>query len=271
MYKNLKEIIVGFENCEDIKIPGNAIGAFLIDGIHPVIRRVACNSISKYLVADEVVMEIFSEGNYKYKPFGCMDEEESLTRLAKFNDITSITTIYEDGSEDTFLVSYDEGDDGNIGAENINEDIYVSDLRNIYIVISTENKTVKDYFDLEEINDEDSINHAKDMMDIGIEEEEIKELSKDSLPELYKYVYIQDKDGNNALAVRVEDDDSGWKFVYEDIEKKGLIPVNWKYPNTKIREFIKNKNIEGKFSLDTLKDKYSTNNNNVLPTSKVEN
>lgn len=46
-------------------------------------------------------MEIFNEGNYLYKPFGCMDEEELLTRLVKFNDITSITTIYEDGSEDT--------------------------------------------------------------------------------------------------------------------------------------------------------------------------
>lgn len=40
-----------------------------------------------------------------------------------------------------------------------------------------------------------------------------------STKELYEYLYIQDKDGNNALAVRVEDDDSGWKLVYEDIEK----------------------------------------------------
>ncbi len=57
-----------------------------------------------------------------------MDEERIETRLSKFN-ITSITTIYEDGSEDTFLVSMMKGDDESIGAENINEDIYVSDLR----------------------------------------------------------------------------------------------------------------------------------------------
>lgn len=257
MDKNLKEIIVGFENCEDIKISGNAIGAILIDGIHPVIRRVACNSISKYLVADEVVMEIFSEGNYKYKPFGCMDEEESLTRLARFNDITSITTIYEDGSEDTFLVSYDEGDDESIGAENINEDIYVSDLHNVYIVISAENKTVKDYFDFEEINDEDSINHAKDMMDIGIEEEETKELTKDSLPELYKYVYIKDKAENMALAVRVEDKDSGWKWIYEDEDKKGMIPICWEYPNVKISNFILERHKDDSFNLSSLKNKFS--------------
>ncbi|WP_373262120.1 hypothetical protein [Hungatella hathewayi] len=270
MDKELREIIVGFENCEEIIIPGIAIGAFLIDGIHPVIRRVACNSICKYFVADEVVMEIFKEGNYKYKPFGCLDEKDSLERLSEHNDISSLTIVYKDETMDTFMVPYSEDENGYI-EENLNEDKYISDLNNVYIVISTENKTVKDYFDLEEINDENSINHAKDMMDIGIEEEKVVELSKDSLPELYEYVYIQDKDGNNALAVRVEDDDSGWKWVYEDIEKKGMIPVNWKYPNTKIREFIKNKNIEGKFSLDTLKDKYSTINNNVFPTSKVEN
>ena len=89
------------------------------------------------------------------------------------------------------------------------------------LLISTENKTVKDYFDFEEINNEDSINYAKDMMDIGIEEEETKELSNDSLPELYKYVYIKDKNENMALVVRVEDKDSGWKWIYEDEEKEG--------------------------------------------------
>lgn len=90
-----------------------------------MVRRVASNSISKHIVANEIIMEIFEEGNLRYKPFGCLDESKTLKHLSSFRDITLITAVYEDEPEDTFYIHYDEGEqEGILGAENINEDIY---------------------------------------------------------------------------------------------------------------------------------------------------
>ena len=60
--KGLKQIEIGFENCETITISKNMIGRFSLDDIRPVIRRIACNAINKYWVAGEVQMEIFRCG-----------------------------------------------------------------------------------------------------------------------------------------------------------------------------------------------------------------
>ena len=218
MEKEVKELIIGFENCEDITIARNGIGEFLLDGIHPVIRRIACNSISKYWVADEVVMEIFKEADRAYHPFGCLDEARTLERLTAFSDITSITVCYTDGSEETYLVNYDEGEnEETLGAENINEDIYVSDLGNVYIVISKDKK-VKDLFDKESINDSKETGFRKDMMDIGIEEPETVKLSDEQLPVLYRYIYLNFSDGSQSLAVRTENEYGSWTWAYENIE-----------------------------------------------------
>jgi len=255
----VKELNIVFENCEEITIPKNVIGTLLIEKIHPVIQRIACNSISKYYVADEIVMEIFKEGDIKYKPFGCSEEESTLKRLSQYADITGIEIVYKNGEKENLLVDYDEGEnEGTLGAPNINEDIYVSELENIYIVISKDKK-VKDYFDKERINDEKIVNSYKDMLNIGIEEPEKVEISDENLPDLYRYVYLYFKDNRSSLAIRVKDNDSGWKWIYEDEkdENKGKLPISWKYPNSKIDKFIMRKHPEDRFNVERLKEKFS--------------
>lgn len=171
--KELKTIEIGFENCESITISKNMIGEFNLDDTRPIIRRIACNSISKYWAAGEIQMELFRCKNQTYKPFGQLEEQDMLERVSQYRDITSIDIIYEDGTTEFYLVDYDEGEnEGCLGAENINEDLYVSELGNVYICISRCKKKVADYFDLNEINNAETVELRKKMMDIGIEEPE---------------------------------------------------------------------------------------------------
>lgn len=257
MEKEIKELVIGFENCEDITIPRNGIGEFLLDKIHPVVRRMACNSISKYWAASEVVMEIFKEADRTYHPFGCLDESNTLKRLSAFSDITSISVSYTDGTEETYLVDYDEGEnEGQLGAENVNEDIYISDLGNVYIVIA-KGKKVEDYFDKEFINNVKTTELRKDMMDIGIEEPEKVDISEGRLPDLYRYVYVNFSDGSQSLAVRVQNEYGSWHWVCEDGENEAKTAVSWVYPNSKIEEFLAKEYAETDFSIDAIRKKFS--------------
>jgi hypothetical protein len=123
-------------------------------------------------------------------------------------------------------------------------------------VISNEKKKVADYFNLDEINDKEKVAFCKDMMDIGIVESEEKEISDDSLPELYRYVYLNHKNNDQSLAVRVEDPDSGWKWIYEDKDDRGKLPISWKYPNSKLNSFIKEQNHGKWFDIAMLIQQY---------------
>jgi hypothetical protein len=251
--KGLKQIEIGFENCETITISKNMIGRFSLDDIRPVIRRIACNAINKYWVAGEVQMEIFRCGNQKYKPFGQLEEQDMLERLSEYKDITSIDILYEDGTTESYLVDYDEGEyEGCLGAENINEHIYISDLGNIYVVISKDKK-IEDFFG-NEINDNKVVEFRKDMMDIGIEEPEEHDFANDNMPDPYRYVFLDDGK-HEILAVLVDDKSNGWKIISESDDER-IEPIRWKYPNEKLDRFLEEQNKGKKLDIDILKATY---------------
>ena len=161
--KNIKSIELILENCEVIEIESKYIGMFRMDDIRTSIYRIACNAISKSQTAHSVAIEIFSEANVKYSPFGNCEEQLKFYRLAEWKDITSIELHYEDGSTETYYVDYDDGENDALGAENLNQKNYISTLGNLYIVIEKD-KTVFDYFDKEEVEDVESINFSKTMI-----------------------------------------------------------------------------------------------------------
>lgn len=240
MFKEIKSIEFIFENCESLSIPKNCIGLLDIEGIHDVIRRMAMNSIAKYTRADEFAIEIYKEADEEYHPFGNIEDASSkLKRLTEFNDIASIEVAYEDGSTDTLFLPY--SDDDSLGACNAYQKTYVSKLGNVYIVVSKE-KDIDFYFNSKDINDKEVVDSTKDLYDIGIEEEPKYDYGFNSIPEMYRYVYLyidDEKEGvhKSALAVRVYDKDSGWKFITED----GIpfnVPQTWQYPASNIDKFI---------------------------------
>ena len=162
--KNIKSIELILENCDSIKIERDKIGEFFLGEIETKIARMAVNSIAKYKKSNLFLLELFKKADVNYHPFG-MDEEESVfNRLTTWHDITGIDIIYENGKVENYLFSYDEGEyENELGAVNINEDTYISELGNLYIVISKDKKKVTDYFSLEDINDEAQMKFKEQM------------------------------------------------------------------------------------------------------------
>ena len=91
------------------------------------------------------------------------------------------------------------------------------------------------------------------MYDIWIKEEIEHEYSENSIPELYRFVYLYD-DNNCSLAIRVYDEENEWKFVFDKDSEIIHFPTKWIYPKSNIEEFLNENNKE--FTIPKIKEKY---------------
>ena len=146
-----KSITLILENCETISLERKFIGTFFLNDIQERIARIAVNSIAKQKMADELILEIFSDANnVDYYPFGDTDDGaiRIFDRLTEYGDITSVEIVWEDESIDDILVPWNDAHE----CFNEYQKYYLSKNGNLYIVVSKE-KEIKDHFDLEEIDD----------------------------------------------------------------------------------------------------------------------
>ena len=147
----LKNIEFTFENCEVINIDGKYIGDFLVDDITTSIQRV-CNSIMKFDVA-HTIATVFD-------------------RLSACDDITSIEFTLEewcDGELKDTTYSYYVDWTGDSEYSNEAQVTYQSKAGHLYILIKDKAR-LDDYFDVELINNPESIKFHFSMMDIGGDE-----------------------------------------------------------------------------------------------------
>ena len=159
---NVKSIDIVLENCEVYTFPKEDIGYFEISDIREKIFRCACNAISKYKTAYCVNIEIFDTNRLQED---CIDSNvvaDVFARIANHNDITQIHIHYEDDTEEQYLVDYNELNEA-LGAPNKNQKSYISDLGNLYLVISEKEK-LEDVFNKEAINDKDVVNFHREMI-----------------------------------------------------------------------------------------------------------
>lgn len=169
----LKNITFVFENCDTITIDGKYIGDFLVSDLKTEIKRIACNAIERMDIAGTVAIEIHKDANKEYYQFGQNQYEKFKTkvfdRLAD-NDITSIEfeleQSYEGIEEKTESYCYYVSWVGESDYYNDAQKCYFSDEGHLYITIA-EGKKTEDFFDLEEINDSDSMDFHFDMYDVG--------------------------------------------------------------------------------------------------------
>lgn len=159
--KYVKSIGFGFENCEYFSIDEKYFGTLELTDFNACIQRIACNAVVKMECVDTVVMEIFSEGDDKYSSYG--EDMTKFKRLNMYNDITSISVVYNDNSEEEYYVNYKEEVEDQLGSPNIYQSNYISNLGNLYIVISKD-KGIFDYFNEEEINDKENIEFSKSII-----------------------------------------------------------------------------------------------------------
>ena len=236
--RQLKAIVLGFENCEEFRIKKNRIGDFLVEDIERSIARRAVNSISEMYIANEVAIELFPEDDNTYAPFGFEEERMDKFDRISHGDITSIDLEYTDGSADAFYVPYEEEGHGDVGLPNIHQKTHLSGTGCLYLVISKTNG-IDRYFDMNKIEDVQETDYRKRMFDIGVEEEPLHFWCPDDLPEMYRYFYLIDEDGHTALAMRAGDEENGWRVVFEEQQEAVHFPAKWQYPKSTVDEALR--------------------------------
>lgn len=108
--KELKSIILIFENTDSMEINANYIRGLSINGITKSIGQI--NYYEKDIEEQKSVQEVYfiikKSTKLKYSPFNFENKEIIFNRLIEFKDITHITLVYSDESRQTFLVPYKE-------------------------------------------------------------------------------------------------------------------------------------------------------------------
>lgn len=164
--RNLQSIEFQFENCEYFSIDAKYIGAFYVGDISHEVSRIACNAICDMDVAHEFCAEIYEEGNDTYSSWG--DNLDKFNRILSYDDITSVTLKYDNGSEEELYLDYKvaAGEEDMLGANNVNQSSKKSKLGNLYIVVHSY-KTVDSEFPDSEIKDADKIDFEKEMIGVN--------------------------------------------------------------------------------------------------------
>lgn len=154
MAKYIKEVKIGFENCEVIKLPTNAFENLLIQDIEQEVYRCACNAIGKF-TKGEIYFCLFKDADREHRVFeDCNDVTTVFKRIDDGCDITDIELIYEDGTTEDIYTKWD----GESEYSNINQHSMITDRGDlkVYIGRNWSNKDyelVKEYW--HEIEDDD--------------------------------------------------------------------------------------------------------------------
>ena len=137
--KEVKLISLTLENCEDIPIERKYVGEFLCNNITSRDVRIACDSIAKQQLCDELFVEINEDANVKYACFGQESEDTVFDRLMKCPGVVGVEVVYEDDSRDHLLVPWNEDND----YTNTYQSTCVSKRGRLYLMVS-KTRTVQD-------------------------------------------------------------------------------------------------------------------------------
>lgn len=167
--KDVVEIKIGLENCEAIELPVALVGELAIDNIKSYTRRIANNCITRFDAAEKIAIEIFSEADKKYETYGGQSEHTVFKRLTKYRDITDITLIYDDGTNNVIQARWKDTDE--YECENKYQKNYISSAGNLYILIGKKIK-LEDYFDRDEIEDAQTMEFNKSVIEAELNGDE---------------------------------------------------------------------------------------------------
>lgn len=162
----LKQITFALENCDSITVEGKHVGAFDVINMREEIRRIACNAIAHITIAD-CILEIHKNANQIHHEFGIDNHTCPVFDRLSVGDIVSIELEFVSDVNAEHVEHYQfytewEGE----GDENLYQKSYVSDLGNLYIVISGKDD-IPDVFNMNDINDADVMNLHFELMEVG--------------------------------------------------------------------------------------------------------
>lgn len=172
MCTKLKSITFIFENCDEITIDGKYVGDFLVDDIRTRIKRIAINSIKEIEVADTFAIEIHKNANVERYEHNLTSQENlkqmTFDRFMRSDIVRIKFDLIESCFEEWQIpcvhhYSYYVND---CVFENSIQDNYISKDGHLYIAIS-KNRSIKDFFDINTINNSVCMNIYWDLYKIG--------------------------------------------------------------------------------------------------------
>jgi hypothetical protein len=174
----LKQITFEFENCDAITIDGKYVGDFIVEDIRTEISRIASNSIEKTDTAYSFAIEIHKDANkerYQFDQAHIKDfKQMTFDRFMKYDDITNILFELEENYECEEGIprceqyNYYLNWTGESEYENDSQTSYLSKDGNLYIIVAN-GKCLRDFFDLDAINDSEYMDLHFDLCDVGDE------------------------------------------------------------------------------------------------------
>lgn len=262
--EQLKSISFYFENCEGLSFPANVIGDFETGPFQTKFKRIG-NMISRVEYVDKIFIELFRDGNIPYITSYGEEKPAKFERLLEYSDIVSIDLEFYDGSKASFYVEYD-AENEDLGDNNKNQKSMINDYGNLYILIDKDENDIVKY--IEKINkpsmrffkdEEAMLNSKHSNYEIGITPEFTHPYSINSLPDLYRYVYLNFDDiklgiHRQSLACRVYDKNENWKFIYPKDNYPIPLPTSWEYVKSNAAESIDDR--YKNFSMEWIKEHY---------------
>lgn len=253
--KEIKKLKLILENTEEIEYDGEYIG---ILNIHNPIERIESErhrKVNSRYYPDTIMIEIFKEANdntiYRYDLSRHKIFYDTFNRLLQKKDITTIQIIYTDDTQYTYYL-FEEDKDATVDVGiNILEDIYLSKVGNLYILLDKQKRTVDQYLiENGELDASKSIYESEEhnsrrkrmytYLDI------VHEFKEDDLPEMYTLVCFYNYDPNTnidndnsnkdtmiykeSMGIRVYDDkNNSWRILFLDREEAIEFPKYWTY------------------------------------------
>ena len=139
---NIKEIVLGFENCDEIHIDGKYV-AFEIEATSSFrgpSDELGIKLLQLVIHRDANILHYeFEQPQYPIMVFD---------RIIHIPDIAEITVVFEDHNRFPYIVEWPDDSDN----FNKYQDTYLGKSGNLYLVISKD-KTVEDCFDVEMMDD----------------------------------------------------------------------------------------------------------------------
>lgn len=135
MSKGIKKVELCYENCEVLRVPIEYILDFQCEGYKKTAHRIAMNSVSEMESFDNILIEVnnsIAKDKSIIEDSFIFEKNTDVLDFMKRNDITSVTFVYDDLSENVYYVNWD----GNEYEDNSNSTYIVNSSGDVATIIT---------------------------------------------------------------------------------------------------------------------------------------
>lgn len=136
--REIKSVILGFENCEVLEIPYSFIGLMELSNIKTSMSAVKQygNELTSRQECGTFVMALNRGLNGSKEHYlTSWSMEKPIDRIHSYKDIVSVEIVFTDETKDEFYLNWDETDDG---YTNVNQNTQMNKLGDLFIEVRSD-------------------------------------------------------------------------------------------------------------------------------------